>query len=145
MVSTLGVEFITMIVTILIRIKDFRIFTAAPQVFHFCYFCFQTFGAISIIIPSKFTIRFAWTLRILVVTFFDLISCSIIPRQKAFLTIAFTYVRNTIKYRIFVNSCTGFSYLGPKLYNMLTTDIKNVKSIDDFKTKLKGWIWNNIH
>ena len=32
--------------------------------------------------------------------------------------------------------CTGFSYLGPKLYNMLTTDIKNAKSIDDFKTKL---------
>ena len=40
---------------------------------------------------------------------------------------------------------TGFSYLGPKLYNMLTADIKNAKSIDDFKTKLMEWIWKNIH
>ena len=32
-----------------------------------------------------------------------------------------------------------------KLYNILTTDIKNAKSIDDFKTKLMGWIWKNIH
>jgi hypothetical protein len=36
--------------------------------------------------------------------------------------------------------CIGFSYIGPKLYNMLP---KNVK--DDFKNKLKGWIWENIH
>ena len=41
--------------------------------------------------------------------------------------------------------CTGFSYLGPKLYNMLTTEVKNAKSIDDFKNKLMGWIWKNIH
>ena len=41
--------------------------------------------------------------------------------------------------------CTGFSYLGPKLYNMLTTEVKSAKSIDDFKTKLMGWIWKNIH
>ena len=109
MTSTLCVEFITMIFTILIRIKDFRIFAAAPQIFHFCYFCFQTFGGISIIIPSKFTIWFAWTLRILVVTFFNLISCFIIPRQKPFLTIAFAYKKerkNPQSYsgqRIFVN------------------------------------------
>ena len=32
-----------------------------------------------------------------------------------------------------------------KLYNILTTDIKNAKSIDDFKTKLMEWIWKNIH
>ena len=43
------------------------------------------------------------------------------------------------------NKCTGFSYLGHKLYNILTTDTKNAKSIDDFKTKLMGWIWKNIH
>ena len=42
-------------------------------------------------------------------------------------------------------NCTGFSYLGPKLYNMLTTDIKSAKSIEDFKNKLIGWIWKNIH
>ena len=42
-------------------------------------------------------------------------------------------------------NCTGFSYLGPKLYNMLTTDVKSAKSIEDFKNKLMGWIWKNIH
>ena len=41
--------------------------------------------------------------------------------------------------------CTGFSYLGPKLYNMLTAEIKNAKSMDDFKSKLMEWIWKNIH
>ena len=39
----------------------------------------------------------------------------------------------------------GFFYLVPKLYNMLTTDIKHVKTRDYFKTKLMGWIWKNIH
>ena len=42
-------------------------------------------------------------------------------------------------------NCTGFSYLGPKLYNMLTAEIKNARSMDDFKTKLMEWIWKNIH
>ena len=41
--------------------------------------------------------------------------------------------------------CTGFSYLGSKLYNMITADIKNAKTIDHLKTKLLGWIWKNIH
>ena len=41
--------------------------------------------------------------------------------------------------------CTGSSYIGPKLYNMIPKDIKEAKTTDDFKTKLKGWIWKNIH
>ena len=41
--------------------------------------------------------------------------------------------------------CTGFSYIGPKLYNMIPKDIKEAKTTDDFKTQLKGWIWKNIH
>ena len=41
--------------------------------------------------------------------------------------------------------CPGFSYIGPKLYNMIPKDLKEAKATDDFKTKLKGWIWKNIH
>ena len=44
-----------------------------------------------------------------------------------------------------LNVCTGFSYFGPKLYNVIPKDIKNAKSTDDFKTMLKGWICKNIH
>ena len=45
----------------------------------------------------------------------------------------------------FLDKCTGFSYIGPKLYNMIPKYIKEAKTTDDFKTKLKGWIWKNIH
>ena len=41
--------------------------------------------------------------------------------------------------------CTGFSYIGPKLYNVIPKDIKEAKTADDFKDQLKGWIWKNIH
>ena len=41
--------------------------------------------------------------------------------------------------------CTGFSYIGPKLYNMVPKSVKDAKTTDDFKSKLKGWIWENIH
>ena len=41
--------------------------------------------------------------------------------------------------------CTGFSYFGPKLYNMVPKNIKDAKTTDDFKNKLKEWIWENIH
>ena len=41
--------------------------------------------------------------------------------------------------------CTGFSYIGPKLYNMIPKGIKEAKTADDFKDRLKGWIWKNIH
>ena len=30
--------------------------------------------------------------------------------------------------------CTGFSYFGPKLYNVIPKDIKEAKTTDDFKT-----------
>ena len=41
--------------------------------------------------------------------------------------------------------CTGFSYIGPKLYNMIPKGIKEATTADDFKDLLKGWIWKNIH
>ena len=41
--------------------------------------------------------------------------------------------------------CIGFSYIGPKLYNMIPKNIKEAKTTDDFKIKLKGWIRENIH
>ena len=34
--------------------------------------------------------------------------------------------------------CTGFSYIGPKLYNMIPKGIKEAKTVDDFKDRLKG-------
>ena len=39
----------------------------------------------------------------------------------------------------------GFSYIGPKLYNMIPKNINEAKTTDDFKTQLKEWIWKNIH
>ena len=33
--------------------------------------------------------------------------------------------------------CIGFSFIGPKLYNMIPKDIKEAKTTDDFKTQLK--------
>ena len=41
--------------------------------------------------------------------------------------------------------CRGFSYIGPKLYNMVPKIVKDAKTTDEFKNKLKGWIWENIH
>jgi hypothetical protein len=36
-------------------------------------------------------------------------------------------------------------HIGPKLYNMIPKKIKEAKTTDDFKTQLKGWIWEKIH
>ena len=41
--------------------------------------------------------------------------------------------------------CIGFSYIGPKLFNMLPKNVKDAKTTDDFKNKLKKWIWDDIH
>lgn len=41
--------------------------------------------------------------------------------------------------------CRGFSYIGPKLYNMVPKNVKDAKTTDDFKNKLKEWIWKEIH
>ena len=41
--------------------------------------------------------------------------------------------------------CKDFSYFGPKLYNMVPKYIKEAKKTDDFKIKLKEWIWEKIH
>ena len=34
--------------------------------------------------------------------------------------------------------CIGFSYIGPKLFNMLPKNVKDAKTTDEFKTKLNG-------
>ena len=41
--------------------------------------------------------------------------------------------------------CTGFSYIGPKLYNMIPKNIKEALTTNVFKTLIKEWIWRNIH
>ena len=41
--------------------------------------------------------------------------------------------------------CTGFPYIGPKLYNMIPKNIKEAQTTNVFKTLLKKWIWKNIH
>ena len=40
--------------------------------------------------------------------------------------------------------CTGFSYTGPKLLNFLPEEIRKETRSNQFKTKLKSWIWENI-
>ena len=42
-------------------------------------------------------------------------------------------------------NCVGFSYIGPKLFNMVPKKVKDTKTTDDFKNKLKEWIWEAIH
>ena len=41
-------------------------------------------------------------------------------------------------------SCTGFSYIGPKLWNHLPAHIRKTTIIGIFKNKLKDWIWEFI-
>ena len=40
--------------------------------------------------------------------------------------------------------CTGFTYYGAKVYNMLPSDIKETSSTDTFKALIKKWIWQEI-
>ena len=40
--------------------------------------------------------------------------------------------------------CTGFSYCGAKLYNMLPVNIKETENPTNFKFMVKAWIWSNI-
>ena len=40
--------------------------------------------------------------------------------------------------------CTGFTYSGAKLFNMLPCDIKETLNSNIFKTKIKKWIWQKI-
>ena len=42
------------------------------------------------------------------------------------------------------NKCKGFSYFGSKLLNLLPCDIKETKNSNNFKSKIKEWIWKNI-
>ena len=41
-------------------------------------------------------------------------------------------------------NCTGLSYTGPKLFNFFPEDIRKANTTNQFKTKLKTWIWEHI-
>ena len=41
-------------------------------------------------------------------------------------------------------SCTGFSYIGPKLWNHLPGHIRKTTIKSIFKSKMKDWIWEFI-
>ena len=41
-------------------------------------------------------------------------------------------------------SCTGFGYIGPKLWNYLPGHIRKTTIRDIFKEKMKDWIWEFI-
>ena len=40
--------------------------------------------------------------------------------------------------------CTGFTYFGSKLMNMLPSHIRNTQNPTTFKNLTKEWIWNEI-
>ena len=40
--------------------------------------------------------------------------------------------------------CTGFTYTGAKLFNLLPCEIKETLSPNSFKAKIKKWIWQEI-
>ena len=40
--------------------------------------------------------------------------------------------------------CTGFTYHGAKLFNMLPSATRNCTSPEQFKDQVKDWIWTNI-
>ena len=40
--------------------------------------------------------------------------------------------------------CTGFTYHGAKLFNLLPIEIRNCTDQDTFKTMVKSWIWDTI-
>ena len=43
-----------------------------------------------------------------------------------------------------IPKCTGFTYYGAKLYNMLPRNLRETENPATFKIKTKEWIWKNI-
>ena len=43
-----------------------------------------------------------------------------------------------------LKSCTGFTYMSGKLWNMLPEEIRRTAEPDPFKLKIKAWINENI-
>ena len=43
-----------------------------------------------------------------------------------------------------ISKCTGFSYYGAKLYNLLPGSIRDTSKSATYKVLIKEWIWNNI-
>ena len=46
---------------------------------------------------------------------------------------------------IFLVKLDIFTNILTKLYNMIPKKIKEAKTADEFKDRLKGWIWEDIH
>ena len=42
------------------------------------------------------------------------------------------------------HKCTGFTYIGSKLYNMVPKNIRETQNPTNFKTLTKKWIWETI-
>ena len=40
--------------------------------------------------------------------------------------------------------CTGFSYIGAKLFNKLPREIKEISNPKTFKVQTRAWVWKNI-
>ena len=40
--------------------------------------------------------------------------------------------------------CEGFSFYGAKMWNSLPEEIKATENSDNFKVKIKNWIWERI-
>ena len=40
--------------------------------------------------------------------------------------------------------CTGFSYMGPKVWNHLPMEVRILKTDEAFKEAVKNWIWETI-
>ena len=41
-------------------------------------------------------------------------------------------------------NCTGFSYIGPKMWNYLPEHIRKTTIREIFQDKMKDWIWESI-
>ena len=43
-----------------------------------------------------------------------------------------------------LKSCTGFTYIAGKLWNMLPEDVRRIPEPDPFKLQIKAWIKESI-
>ena len=69
-----------------------------------------------------------------------------------------TFVSKTSSYNVYKNdtferrqvhfehhSAASFSFLDPKIWDLLPVELKQSESIDSFKLKIKNWISLNVH
>ena len=43
-----------------------------------------------------------------------------------------------------LKSCTGFTYMAGKLWNLLPEDVRRISEADPFKMRIKAWVDENI-